>query len=302
VRPLEREVEHVLGSLIEEYPEIAPLVGRRRTRRGGDSFQPDADGLTTAVLAETLHGLAGPKPGPGHNGSVTTAPERPAEDVLDASEEGELRVALVAGKRLGPGLRIGFDDAREREDLGWLLENTVWINRAHPAYRKAASTGNESYHVVLGVVWVLLGHLDDRHFGAGVYRPVPERLGPARGRGAVRGTGRAPRRTCNRCSICSICSICKIARFAVSSPPVTTVLCGAHLLGPPHRTLPSSARRTFPISGMPPHPFCPKDTLQITNRPASARKVPKRATVFPSPCQSSPLWVENNRCGQPAAG
>ena len=28
VRPLEREVEQVLGSLMDEYPEIAPLVGR----------------------------------------------------------------------------------------------------------------------------------------------------------------------------------------------------------------------------------------------------------------------------------
>jgi hypothetical protein len=93
----------------------------------------------------------------------TQAPPRRAEDLLDANEDGDLRVALAAGKRVGPGLRIGFDDAQERNDLGWLLENTVWINRAHPAYRKAASTGNESYHVVLGVVWVLLGHLDDRH-------------------------------------------------------------------------------------------------------------------------------------------
>src|SRR3954447_19809487 len=32
-----------------------------------------------------------------------------------------------------------------------------------PSTQKAASTGNESYHVVLGVVWALLGYLDDRH-------------------------------------------------------------------------------------------------------------------------------------------
>jgi hypothetical protein len=164
VRPLEREVEQVLGSLMDDYPEIAPLVGRRRSRRAGDVLQPELAGLTAAALAETIGGLAGKNSGPGGNGHVPTEPPpRRAENLLEANEEGDLSVALAAGKRLGPGLRIGFDDARERNDLGWLLENTIWINRAHPAYRKAASTGNESYHVVLGVVWVLLGHLDDRH-------------------------------------------------------------------------------------------------------------------------------------------
>jgi hypothetical protein len=84
--------------------------------------------------------------------------------VTSCSSTPKVKGVLQRFHARGPdGKVIGFDDAREREDLGWLLENTIWINRAHPAYRKAASTGNESYHVVLGVVWVLLGHLDDRH-------------------------------------------------------------------------------------------------------------------------------------------
>src|SRR5262249_61733194 len=116
-------------------------------------------------------------------------PPRPAADPLEADAEGDLRVGWAAGKQLGPGLRIGFDDARERDDLGWLLENTIWINRAHPAYRKAASTGNESYHVVLGVVWVLLGHLDDRHSAQEFIGQF--RSGWGRGWGRSREPGRA---------------------------------------------------------------------------------------------------------------
>ncbi len=58
---------------------------------------------------------------------------------------------------------IGYKDTPGRGELGWLLENTVWINRAHPAYEKAIAGGHEQYHVVLTVAWVLLGHLDDQH-------------------------------------------------------------------------------------------------------------------------------------------
>jgi hypothetical protein len=82
---------------------------------------------------------------------------------LESSEDGEISAGLRAGKRVAPGLMLGFDDAPRRSEMGWLVENTIWINRAHPAYQKAVGAGHENYHVVLSVVWVLLGHLEDRH-------------------------------------------------------------------------------------------------------------------------------------------
>ncbi len=164
VRPLERELERVLGTMIGEYPEIAPLVGRRRTTQPGVNLVPDQDGAAMGILTETLAELAQQQANAATaDQASTSAPMRAeVEAVLEPSDSGE-SAKMQEGKRVGPGLMIGFEDAPDRAELGWLLENTVWVNRAHPAYQKAVSGGHEQYHVVLTVVWVLLGHLHDQH-------------------------------------------------------------------------------------------------------------------------------------------
>ena len=164
VRPIERVVEHVLGGMIGEYPEIAPLIGRRRTNQPGVNLVPDAEGSVLGALTETLAGIA-------QQQGETAAQEEPAAfqppvppgAVIEESPDGTEAARPREGKRVGPGLMIGYEDTAARGELGWLLENTVWINRGHPAYQKAASEGHEQYHVVLTVAWVLLGHLDDQH-------------------------------------------------------------------------------------------------------------------------------------------
>ena len=39
--------------------------------------------------------------------------------------------------------------------LGRLIESTVFINRAHPAYRRAAASRSEGYHIALSVALAL---------------------------------------------------------------------------------------------------------------------------------------------------
>lgn len=163
VRPLERELERVLGNMIEEYPEIGPLIGRRRTNQPGVNLAPDPAGPTLGILTETLAEIAQQQGGIDSTPAPSTPPPAVAGSVLEPSADGTEATREQIGKRIGPGLMIGFEDAPERTDLGWLLENTVWINRAHPAYQKAVAGGHEPYHLVLTVVWVLLGHLDDQH-------------------------------------------------------------------------------------------------------------------------------------------
>jgi hypothetical protein len=53
------------------------------------------------------------------------------------------------------GLSIRFDQRPDDPELGRLVESTVWVNEAHPAYRRAALSRSEGYHVALAVAMAL---------------------------------------------------------------------------------------------------------------------------------------------------
>ena len=53
------------------------------------------------------------------------------------------------------GLAIRFERRPDDDDLGRLVESTVWVNEAHPAYRRAAATRSEGYHLALTVAMAL---------------------------------------------------------------------------------------------------------------------------------------------------
>jgi len=53
------------------------------------------------------------------------------------------------------GLDIQFEDRGEDLELGRLVESTVWVNRAHPAYRRALISHSIGYHIALAVALAL---------------------------------------------------------------------------------------------------------------------------------------------------
>ena len=53
------------------------------------------------------------------------------------------------------GLAVQFEDRPGDPELGRLVESTVYVNRAHPAYRRAAASRSEGYHVALAVALAL---------------------------------------------------------------------------------------------------------------------------------------------------
>ena len=49
------------------------------------------------------------------------------------------------------GLAIDFEHRPESHDLGRLVESTVLVNTAHPAYLRAVASRAEGYHAALSV-------------------------------------------------------------------------------------------------------------------------------------------------------
>jgi hypothetical protein len=53
------------------------------------------------------------------------------------------------------GLSIQFEPRPEDPELARLIETTVWINEAHPAYRRATASRSEGYHIALATAMAL---------------------------------------------------------------------------------------------------------------------------------------------------
>ena len=63
--------------------------------------------------------------------------------------------AVLDGRDPPFGLTIGFEDRPHDPELGRLEESTVWVNTAHPAYRRAVASRSEGYHLALSVAMSL---------------------------------------------------------------------------------------------------------------------------------------------------
>jgi hypothetical protein len=52
-------------------------------------------------------------------------------------------------------LAIQFESREGDQGLGRLVETTVWVNTAHPAYQRAVASRAEPYHLALSVALAL---------------------------------------------------------------------------------------------------------------------------------------------------
>jgi hypothetical protein len=189
-RPFERDLRKVLGDMAEEYPVLAALAdrrsgGQRRLPLGGPAAHTGvgarestaAAGTETGAAAETAEagtdtatagtGTAGTDPataGTATGAATAGDTERGAPDPPPASERGDGTGRApdeAPGVRL-PGssrrkrpatlsLEIRFESRPEDVQLGRLQESAVWVNDAHPAYRRAVASRAEGYHLALTV-------------------------------------------------------------------------------------------------------------------------------------------------------
>jgi hypothetical protein len=163
-RPVERDLERVLVDLADDFPLLASLVERRE---GGQRRLPigrgeqDARGLVTTALsgirevAQTA-AQAGESQSLPAAGAVAEGSPRSATSI-ETPPGGSATLQGLGGPRRPAryGLAIQFESRPDEPELGRLVESTVWVNEAHPAYRRAAASRSEGYHLALAVAMAL---------------------------------------------------------------------------------------------------------------------------------------------------
>ena len=161
IEPLEKEIDRVLEKVLDDFPELNPLLGKRRKGEKVDGVIPDSQYSPVGKGVDGVDTMTGTKGGSGEGAGIeATEGENQGERIeqkLEPTEPGRIHI----GRKKRPGLMIGFDDDPNREDLGWLLNNTIWINEGHPAYKKAKNSGAENYHIVFSIAWVLSNYLEE---------------------------------------------------------------------------------------------------------------------------------------------
>lgn len=161
IRPLERDIERVLEDLSNLFPLLGSLVEHRK---GGQKRLPlGMPGLNEDMRAVMTSGEKGNDASSDTEDTFVVQPqhsESPAastRDSHDTEEESSVVSDLLLPDRGSPrraarfGLGIQFEDREDDQEIGRLVESTVWVNRAHPAYQRAVATRAVGYHIALAV-------------------------------------------------------------------------------------------------------------------------------------------------------
>jgi anti-sigma regulatory factor (Ser/Thr protein kinase) len=167
-RPLERDLEDVLLDLASEFPALSALVEHRP---GGQKRLPTA--AADSITAEREARASRDEPAPP---AACAAGPTPADEQIDTADHDTAheRAEVVAPEPLiapeppghsvllapmagGPrrptryGLAVDFEERVDSSELGRLVESTVFVNTAHPAYLRAVASRSEGYHAALTV-------------------------------------------------------------------------------------------------------------------------------------------------------
>jgi hypothetical protein len=163
VRPLQRDLTQVLEDLAVDFPLLSSLVehrfgGQKRLPLGQASATVESRAFVASSVAEQSEAFADNRAAaikPQTRNGDPNRGDTPASAVATAGR-GLLLPAKGAVRRPGHyTLDIQFEDQPEASELAHLVESTVWINRTHPAYRRALASRSIGYHIALAVAMAL---------------------------------------------------------------------------------------------------------------------------------------------------
>jgi hypothetical protein len=159
IRPLERDMERVLEDLSNLFPLLGSLVehrkgGQKRLPLGMPGPYEEMRAVMTPgegnAVAEEEDALVVQDQQSSSPSESHRLPRNPDEDASVVSDF----LLPDRGSQRRParfGLGIQFEDRETDQEIGRLVESTVWVNRAHPAYQRAVATRSVGYHIALAV-------------------------------------------------------------------------------------------------------------------------------------------------------
>jgi Histidine kinase-, DNA gyrase B-, and HSP90-like ATPase len=189
---LERDLERVLEDLADDFPLLRSLVDRRAGGQkrlpmpgrgdervpasliatvpaGHESLSEATASTLESATVEPPAGSSLPKPeSPPRSPDVvppSTGQSLP-ENGAPAGQDGQGQAPSVAavgtldtviGRRRPAryGLLVQFEPRPADSELGRLVDGTIWINDAHPAYTRAVASRSLGYHTALAVALAL---------------------------------------------------------------------------------------------------------------------------------------------------
>ena len=151
---IERALQTVLADLAEEFPLLTALVdwrrgGQRRLLLAGRSAGATAAASVVVPVAGGAEDEVVPAP-------PSVAPHEAEPEASPPAAASALPPATTGTRRAAhSGLTIRFGHRPEDAELGRLEDSTVWVNEAHPAFRRAVALRAEDYHVAITVALTL---------------------------------------------------------------------------------------------------------------------------------------------------
>jgi hypothetical protein len=182
---LERDLERVLEDLADEFPLLRslvdhraggqkrlPLPGKGREQVAGSLFadlpsdQPAGGNGDAAVHTEGEE--ASPEAPSVEQQPPRTSSREPQPSAAEPPSDGGMSPPIEARTPIGThstvpgrrrpgryGLLLQFESRPDDLELGRLVDSTIWINEAHPAFGRAAASRSVGYHIALSVALAL---------------------------------------------------------------------------------------------------------------------------------------------------
>jgi len=171
-RPVERDLERVLVDLADQFPLLSALVERREGgqrrlpmgRQGGSGDLVAVVGASAILPEDAVSGF----PAAAEELESTAQEPMAAEPSPSTSAAGRLDPPAGGNHPVSPppgaggpkrparyGLGIQYATRPGDFELGRLVDSTVYVNDAHPAYVRAKASRSEGYHLALSVAMAL---------------------------------------------------------------------------------------------------------------------------------------------------